>query len=50
MTEHYTCNSCDAEFKLKHNLDRTYYEVNYCPFCGAEIEEEDWDDDRTDYE
>ena len=50
MTEHYTCNHCDAEFKIKHDLDSSYYEVTFCPFCGADIEEEDWGDDKSEDE
>lgn len=50
MTEHYTCSSCEAEFKIKHKLDPSYYEVNFCPFCGGTIEEEEWDDDDREYE
>lgn len=41
MQRQYTCNECEAEFKLKHTLDETFYEVNFCPFCGKEIWEED---------
>lgn len=44
MINAYECASCDAEFKIKHKLDDSYYQVNYCPFCGAEIEEELFDD------
>lgn len=44
MYKQYSCNECDAEFKVKHSLDETYYEVNFCPFCGKEIWEEDEDE------
>ena len=48
MYKHYTCDDCDADFKVKHNLDEKYYEVNFCPFCGGviEAEEDDIDDDE----
>lgn len=36
----YICYSCDAHFKIKHTMDEDYYEVNFCPFCGSSIEEE----------
>lgn len=49
MQKQYQCGNCDAEFKIKHTLDDNYYEVNFCPFCGAEIEEEE-DDETDDYE
>lgn len=45
MQRNCTCTTCDAEFKVIHNLDPTYYEVFFCPFCGAEIEDEENDDE-----
>jgi hypothetical protein len=41
-----TCESCEAEFSVKHNLDEEYYEIAYCIFCGENIEE----DSIIDYE
>tara|TARA_B100000029_G_scaffold364627_1_gene357830 strand:- start:596 stop:751 length:156 start_codon:yes stop_codon:yes gene_type:complete len=38
------CESCEAEYKIKHNMDDTYYKALYCPFCSATIEE-DWEDE-----
>lgn len=49
MQRNYQCDSCDAEFKIKHSLDEAYYEVNFCPFCGGQIEEDD-DEETDDYE
>jgi len=49
MQKQFTCASCDGEFKIKHSMDDSYYEVNFCPFCGAEIEEEE-DDDEDEYD
>jgi len=43
------CDSCDAEFNIKHILDEHYYEVMFCPFCGSDIEEEE-EDEVDDYE
>lgn len=48
MIQSYECSACEAEFKIKHKLDESYYSVNYCPFCGAEIEEEEFFDDHED--
>ena len=31
------CESCEAEFDVKHNMDEDYYEIEYCPFCGAKV-------------
>ena len=45
------CDSCEAEFSIRHNLNELYYSIDYCPFCGEGLEEElkdeieDWDDD-----
>jgi hypothetical protein len=49
MQKQYQCDSCDAEFKIKHALDDHYYEVMFCPFCGSDIEEEE-EDENEDYE
>jgi len=48
MTTKYTCENCDADFKIKHTMDETYYEVNFCPFCGSSIEENEDDDTEFD--
>ena len=37
------CESCEAEFKIKHTMDDRLYSVKYCPFCGDDIEEENED-------
>ncbi len=39
------CDSCDAEFKINHNMDDEYYEIKYCPFCGEELDEDNVDED-----
>lgn len=49
MQHQYKCLECSADFKIRHNLDEVYYEVNFCPFCGSEIwesDEEELDDDE----
>lgn len=48
MQNKYNCGNCEAEFKVKHNLDDSYYEVVFCPFCGAEIDEEQEDGTEDD--
>jgi PHP family Zn ribbon phosphoesterase len=45
----FTCDHCDADFKIKHSLDESYYEVMFCPFCGGEINEGD-EDEVDEYE
>ena len=45
------CESCEAEFQIKHSMDEKYYVLSHCPFCGEELSEEledemMWDDDE----
>ena len=45
------CESCEAEFQIKHSLDERYYRVCFCPICGEELDEEledeiEWDDEE----
>ena len=34
------CESCEAEFQIKHSMDENYYRVILCPFCGADLIDE----------
>ena len=34
------CESCEAEFSIKHSMDDYYYRVSYCTFCGIELSNE----------
>jgi predicted RNA-binding Zn-ribbon protein involved in translation (DUF1610 family) len=34
------CESCDAEFKIKHTMDNRLYNIVHCPFCGEELNKE----------
>jgi hypothetical protein len=38
------CNYCDAEFKVAHAMDESYYRVENCVFCGEELSEENKDE------
>jgi len=45
------CESCEAEYRIKHNLNESYYTVMYCTFCGAELSDEledeiEWEEDE----
>jgi hypothetical protein len=33
------CESCEAEFSIKHSMD-DYYRITYCTFCGVELLDE----------
>lgn len=39
----YECIECDAVFKVGHDLDEDYYDVEFCPFCGSELTEDEKD-------
>ena len=44
------CESCEAEFTIKHSLDERYYHISSCPFCAEDLNEEfedeiEWADD-----
>jgi len=42
------CESCDAEYTIKHHLEPRLYRVDYCPFCGEELTG-DLEDEIEDY-
>jgi len=52
MHNQFECYHCDAVFKIKALSDtatfQEHYEVNFCPYCGGDIEEEV--DDESDDE
>ena len=45
------CESCEAEYKIKHDLNEMYYTMQYCICCGEPLSEEledeieEWDED-----
>ena len=40
MKRSYHCDHCEADFKIFHQMEEEYYEVNFCPFCCAQIDDE----------
>lgn len=42
-TKHEECNSCEAVFKVKYDLDKNYYKLSFCPFCGTDLDNEEFD-------
>ena len=44
------CESCDAEFRIKHDMDKRLYTIEYCPFCGDALNEDLEDEVDDDYE
>ena len=40
------CEFCEAEFQLKHSMEKRFYTIKYCPFCSEEFsQEEKFEDD-----
>ena len=39
------CESCEAEFSIKHNMENRLYKIEYCPFCGEELNNEEMEDE-----
>jgi len=46
--QHFECIECEAVFKIKFDLDEDYYNVQFCPFCGSEIDEDQKDEYEED--
>ena len=44
------CESCDAEFKIQHDMEEHFYSVKYCPFCASSIDLEDDFEDEDEWE
>ena len=46
----FVCESCEAEFTIKHSMDEAYYFIKYCPFCNEELtDDEEFEDDIVDW-
>jgi len=43
------CESCEAEYKITHNMNERFYIMNYCTFCGDDLSEE-LEDDLVEWE
>ncbi len=44
QTKIIVCESCEAEFKIQHDLDSHYYSSSYCPFCSEPLNSENEDE------
>ena len=56
MNKLIVCESCEAEYKIYHDMNDLYYIVLHCTFCGANLSKEledhveipeDWEDEET---
>lgn len=43
------CFACDAEFAV-HTPYNNIEQVNFCPFCGSEMESEDFEEEEEEDE
>lgn len=39
------CESCEAEYKITHNMNERYYRMEYCVFCGATLLDDELQDE-----
>ena len=44
------CESCEAVFRIQHNMEEHYYSVSHCPFCGDDLNSIDNEDELYDEE
>lgn len=42
--QRFECVECEAIFKISHDMDSSYYDINYCPFCGSDVSENQEDE------
>lgn len=35
------CTYCEAEFNIRHDMDEDHYRVEFCPFCGEQLEQDE---------
>ena len=45
------CESCEAEFRIRHSLDERYYKISFSPYCGEDLDNEledeiEWEDEE----
>lgn len=36
-----TCLLCEAEFNIRYDMDTDHYKVEFCPFCGEDLDTEE---------
>ena len=39
------CDSCEAEFSIRHTMNEHYYSIKYCPFCASKVGDPDFEDE-----
>jgi len=43
------CESCEAEFQLKHSMEEWFYTIKYCPFCSEEFLQDEKFEDNVEW-
>ena len=38
------CDSCEAVFRIAHNMDEWSYGISYCHFCSEKLNKEEQDE------
>ena len=41
------CDTCNAEFSIKHDMLEQTYIISFCPFCGEDINEENVEEQES---
>ena len=41
------CNACDASYTISYDMDDELYKNKFCPFCGEEIPENEYNIDEV---
>jgi len=42
------CSSCETKYSIKWDIEEQDLEPLTCPFCGYEVDEEEYEEDRHD--
>ena len=40
------CESCEAVFRIQHDMEEHYYSISHCPFCGDELNSSEDNEDE----
>ena len=43
-----TCSNCETKYTIKWDIEEQDLEPLTCPFCGYEVDDEEYEEDRHD--